>query len=247
MIGRLISLFVLITVVWQVISLIINQANAKKEREQMQAAARRRGRTASHSGTSQRPDETRKAPAPGRQSRLDELAARRQQQLEELRRRRTSASRGGSGTQADLRAGPAGAPTTSSPQQPSAPAPPARRTAPKGPGNVAASIEREAAARRQRAQEQRDRTLRERQASDAARVRAEAESKSSGPAPEPVPEPPSAYAMPEFTAHMEAFNLRPAAGPHELRALLADRASLRRAIVINELLGPPVGMRDPAE
>lgn len=78
---RLGLIIFLLVVVWQIVSAIINQANANKQQKQAEDSARTRRE-------SQASSDPEAAEAASPRSRVDKLAARRKAQLEELRKRR---------------------------------------------------------------------------------------------------------------------------------------------------------------
>lgn len=241
MFGRLISLFVLITIVYQVITLIINQANAKKERERARELSRQKGGQARPTERDRQSDassaQTREsaASAPGRQSRLDDLAARRQQQLEELRRRARGASSG-----AQVRTG------TGAPRQGRTPTlgpgSTPRQSSQAGPGNVAARIEQDAAARRERKKREYDRQVRAQQARQREQEEALTVQRASDQRAALAASAAAQRVQDEEAARQLAA---PDATLSSLTRALRDRRSLRQAIILNELLNPPLSLRDP--
>jgi len=102
--SKIITMIILVSVAWQVINSIIENAAKRKEQQRVRELAHRRrgtsGPVTSAGITAQAPEYARvsapptAAPAsPRMQTRAEELAARRQAQLEELRKRRTGQAR----------------------------------------------------------------------------------------------------------------------------------------------------------
>lgn len=86
-------IIILIAVVWNIITTIIQHSQAKRQEEEAKRRARDQGSQAGQVSRS-RTAQTQTAGTPSQRARLDDLAARRQAQLEELRQRRAEKSTG---------------------------------------------------------------------------------------------------------------------------------------------------------
>lgn len=262
--SNIIWLFIVGSIIYQVISSIAENAAKKKQEQQLREAreraeAARRGRAApgpAASSTGAAPggpadsaedgrftiEDMSRGPRaaaradgerPGAETvadrRAQELAERRRRQLEELRRRaaaaRTGASPAGHGTSVPSRPGPP-APMPSAPSRPSATA------------ATSADSRRRDEAQRRRNEDQRRKSAPRRR--DEPRRRRETPT-----APvRPIEQSPRQAAR----AARSEVGPPPAGGGDtpstaEIRAMLRDPAALRRAIVLKELLDPPVSLR----
>lgn len=224
--GHLIDLivvlgFILLSIVPPILKKINDAAQARKARVDAQSAAEREKVRVLRSGESSTPEPV--GPPPGSS---EELAVRRQKALEELRRRQLA--RGGSTkARSPQTTVQSRVPTQSSPTQPSpaptsigAPQPPPRqRTLADVVGGVRRSKLQSKRARQQAAQPERVEE------------------------PVVVPEQPAPRRRP--VAEEEA--VEPAVAPQNMLGLRYDRRSMRRAVVMAEILQPPIALRKQSD
>lgn len=182
-----------------------------------------------------------------RRAKLEELQRRRQEQIEELRRRHREAQARAAAQQAPMQG--AQVRTSGRPQAPISAPVPARPPAPPQPRPqpVARSAQpmgsprqtRTAAdAAKQRELERRRAELRARR-EQYERAKAQAERARAAPVRERPPAAPQRAAAPRVKAPVQA------AGSASLRSVMNDPDAIRRAIIMNELLSPPMALREP--
>lgn len=264
--GTLVTIFILIAVVWQIISVIVAHAQQQKQR---QAEAEARRQQVAARGGPQGSKRSSPTASPGeahpKLSKLDELAARRQQQLEELRRRHESGRQpasASSGAQSSTESAStsqwesstqlrtsqtsagAGLPTTIERRG----APTTRPSKRPSPGQKQQRLQEQQRLARQQQQQlqqqQRSRMQREDQLSQ--RRRDDAIDRATGP-----------YSAGEIgvaaarKSEHDAYGLAAPTAPDEpvrlarVSQLLHNRATLRELIVMKEVLDAPVSLREP--
>lgn len=231
--GGLLQILVFVLVIaGPVIGGIAKKAKAHAEQKRREADRERRKMQALRTGqpiVEAERDERQSAEAV-RRAKLEELQRRRQAQIEELRRRHREAQAAqqarasASQTRAPMKGGQPGRPMRSIPS-------PGRQ------GTAAADAAREAALERRRAEirarrEQYERAKAQAQASSRA-VQKTKPPAATRPKPHPaVPVPARAHSG----TPIEAASLSTA---------VRNPASIRRAIVMNEILSPPIALREP--
>jgi colicin import membrane protein len=253
--SKIITMVILVSVIWQVVSSIIENAAKRKEQQRIrELAQRRRGapETAVSAGDAAPRPELARASAPPTaapssprmQTRAEELAARRQAQLEELRKRRSGQGRPTAPTQVRI------APQTPTSASQGIPTMQGRRgqpivSRPADPASIRRAQEaerlRQLQVQRRRQQEllaagqaeAREKTLADarRQAERAAALKRAAAARRAAAAPRGA-----------GGVLLTPIDGRITSG--RLQSLLRDRRSIRELFVLKELLDPPLATRN---
>jgi type II secretory pathway pseudopilin PulG len=217
--------FILLSIVPPILKKINDAAQARKARIEAQSAAEREKVRVLRSGESSAPEPS--GPPPGSS---EELALRRQKALEELRRRQLA--RGGSSTarspqptRVQSRAPSQAPPTRPAPSPTPIGAPPPTASSPPRQRKLADVV---GGVRRSKAPSK--------------RAKQQAAQMNRGAEPTIVREEPAVTRRPI----VEESQVAPAAPAHDL-GLRFDRRSVRRAIVMAEILQPPIALRKQSD